>query len=77
MSLLDVFQVLSVMLGLTGNVLVNRRNANGFKFWIISNFMAIGVMAMVHLWWMMIMFAAYLVLAVDGLRKWKTAVAPQ
>jgi hypothetical protein len=39
--------------------------------------MAIGVMAMAHLWWMMIMFAAYLVLAVDGLRKWKTAAVPQ
>lgn len=76
MTLLDAFQILSVALGLTGNVLVNRRNANGFKFWIISNFMAIWVMAMAHLWWMMIMFVAYLVLAVDGLRKWKIAVEP-
>lgn len=77
MSLLDVCQILSAVLGLTGNILVNRRNANGFKFWIISNFMAIGVMAMAHIWWMMIMFVAYLVLAVDGLRKWKIAVEPQ
>jgi nicotinamide riboside transporter PnuC len=71
MSLLDVIQILSVILGLTGNVLVNRRNSNGFKFWIISNCLAIGVMAMAHLWWMMIMFVAYLFLAVDGLRKWR------
>ena len=74
MNLLDVTQILSVILGLAGNVLVNRHNANGFKFWILSNLLAIGVMAMAQLWWMMIMFVAYLVLAVDGLRKWgKTA----
>lgn len=77
MTLLDVFQILSVSLGLTGNILVNRRNANGFKFWIISNFMAIGVMATAHLWWMMIMFVAYLLLAVDGLRKWKATAESQ
>lgn len=77
MSMLDVFQIFSVVLGLTGNVLVNRRNVNGFKFWIISNFMAIGVMAMAQLWWMMFMFVAYLVLAVDGLRKWNLAVELQ
>ena len=72
MSLLDTIQILSVILGLTGNVLVNRHNANGFKFWIISNFLATGVMAIAHLWWMMIMFVAYLVLAVDGLKKWES-----
>ena len=71
MTLLDVIQILSVMLGLAGNVLVNRRNANGFKLWILSNLLAICVMAIAHLWWMMIMFAAYLVLAVEGFRKWK------
>jgi hypothetical protein len=29
-------------------------------------------MALTHLWWMMIMFIAYLALAVDRLRKWKS-----
>jgi nicotinamide riboside transporter PnuC len=68
---LDILQILSVVFGLTGNVLINRRNTNGFRFWIVSNCIAIIVMAIANLWWMMIMFFLYLVLAVDGLRKWK------
>lgn len=75
-SMLDALQILSVVFGLTGNVLINRRNTKGFKFWIVSNCIAIIVMAMANLWWMMIMFIAYLVLAVDGLRKWKSGVEP-
>jgi nicotinamide riboside transporter PnuC len=74
--MLDTLQILSVALGLAGNVLINRRNANGFRFWIVSNCIAIIVMAMANLWWMMIMFIAYLVLAVDGLRKWKPEIKP-
>jgi nicotinamide riboside transporter PnuC len=70
--MLDALQILSVVFGLTGNVLINRRNSNGFRFWIISNCIAIVVMALTHLWWMMIMFILYLALAVDGLRKWKS-----
>jgi nicotinamide riboside transporter PnuC len=71
---LDVLQILSVVFGLTGNVLINRRNTNGFRFWIASNCVAIVVMAIANLWWMMIMFIAYLALAVDGLRKWKSEI---
>jgi nicotinamide riboside transporter PnuC len=75
-AMLDVLQILSVVFGLAGNVLINRRNTNGFRFWIISNFIAIFIMAMANLWWMMIMFIAYLVLAVDGLKKWKSGLEP-
>ncbi|PWB57828.1 MAG: hypothetical protein C3F18_03525 [Nitrosomonadales bacterium] len=74
--MLDVFQILSVVFGLTGNVLINCRNSNGFRYWIASNCIAIGVMAMANLWWMMIMFFAYLVLAMDGLRKWNSEINP-
>jgi nicotinamide riboside transporter PnuC len=73
MYLLDIIQILSVLFGLVGNYLVNRRNASGFKFWIVSNCLAITVMAAAQLWWMMVMFIAYLILAIDGLRKWRSS----
>lgn len=70
MNAIDTLQLIIALLGLPGNILINRKNPNGFKLWILSNLLALGVMAWSHMWGMVMMFAAYLILAIEGLARW-------
>jgi hypothetical protein len=78
MNAIDALQLLTALLGLPGNLLINRKNPAGFKLWILSNCLALGVMMWFHMWGMALMFSAYLILAVEGLLRWnKSTVQSQ
>lgn len=71
MDPITALQFLTALLGLPGNLLINRKNPTGFKLWIVSNALAVGTMLWAGLWGLAIMFAAYLCLAIDGLVQWQ------
>jgi nicotinamide riboside transporter PnuC len=71
MQPMDMLQALSVLLGLTGTWLINRKQITGYYFWLVSNTMAVPVLWHAHLWWMTALFSIYFILSLDGLREWR------
>ena len=71
MSVLTFLSILSLVLSLTGNILVNYKQRYGFIVWIASNFSWIAVNLVGETNWpQIIMFVIYAGLNVQGFIIW-------
>lgn len=71
MSVLTFLSILSLVLSLTGNILVNYKQRYGFIIWIASNISWIAVNLVGETNWpQVIMFVIYAVLNVQGFIIW-------
>jgi len=62
---------------LVGSVWAARRNLENWWVWIIVDVLYVGVYLVKHLYLIAVLYAAFVVLAVLGLRRWHTALAQQ
>lgn len=60
-----------IVLSITGNVLVNRRDWKGQFLWVIANAGWIYVDAKAGLYEQAALFGVYLVIAIWGMKRWK------
>lgn len=62
---------------LVGSVWAARRNLESWWVWIIVDVLYVGVYAVKHLYLTALLYAAFVVLAILGLRRWQVAFATQ
>jgi nicotinamide mononucleotide transporter len=62
---------------LIGSVWAARRNLESWWVWIIVDALYVGVYAVKHLYLTALLYAAFVVLAILGLRRWQVAFATQ
>jgi nicotinamide mononucleotide transporter len=62
---------------LVGSVWAARRNLESWWVWIIVDVLYVGVYAAKHLYLTALLYAAFVVLAILGLRRWQVAFAAQ
>ena len=62
---------------LVGSIWAARRNLESWWVWIIVDVVYVGVYVLKHLYLTAVLYAAFVVLAVFGLRRWQAALAVQ
>jgi nicotinamide mononucleotide transporter len=62
---------------LVGSIWAARRNLESWWVWIIVDVVYVGVYVLKHLYLTAVLYAAFVVLAVLGLRRWQAALAVQ
>ena len=67
---IELVGILATGLAIWGVLLNNRRWRSCFKVWLVSNSLSLGVHVAVGVWSLALRDAVFLVLAVEGLRKW-------
>ena len=71
MTLHMFLSILSLVLSLTGNILVNCRKKEGFLVWVVANFLWIAVNLLGETNWPQhAMFVVYIALALQGYIQW-------
>ena len=68
---IETFGIITTVLAIAGVVLNNRMDRKCFWFWIVSNAISCGLHCYIGLWSLAVRDAAFLVLAFDGLRRWR------
>lgn len=71
---LELWGLLSTALAIAGVILNNRRRRECFYVWIVSNSLTFCVHAWAGLWSLALRDVVFLVLAFDGLRRWRPGV---
>jgi len=69
--IIETFGSITMVLAIAGVVLNNRMDRRCFWFWIVSNAISCGLHIYTGLWSLAIRDAAFLILAFDGLRRWR------
>lgn len=67
----NLAQVVTVVCGLWGNVLINRKDARGFYLWLLTNALLVVLTVKTGMYLLIPLYLAYSALSVDGLRKWR------
>jgi nicotinamide riboside transporter PnuC len=70
--IIETFGIITTILAVVGVVLNNRMDRKCFWFWIVSNAISCALHIHVGLWSLVVRDAVFLVLAFDGLAKWKS-----
>jgi hypothetical protein len=69
-AMIELIGTIVTVIALAGAWLNNRHKVSGFYLWIVSNLLTAGIHAYLGLWSLMIRDLAFLVLAIEGIRKW-------
>ena len=69
--IIETLGIITTVLAIAGVVLNNRMDRKCFWFWIVSNAISCGLHVYIGLWSLAVRDAAFLVLAFDGLRRWR------
>ena len=67
----NALQLVTVVCGLAGNLLINRKDARGFYLWIVTNGLLVIIQVLTGMYLLMVLYVAYSALAVEGLVKWR------
>lgn len=71
--MLELLGLLTLVLSVWGNVLINRRDRRGFAIWIASNACSLAVHWQTGVWAMSARDVIFAALAIDGMARWGRA----
>ncbi len=69
--MLELLGILTLVLSVWGNLLINRRDRRGFAVWIASNACSLAVHWLTGVWSMTARDLIFTVLAIDGMVRWR------
>lgn len=70
-GLATALQIVAVVCGLLGQLLLALKRRSAFWIWIVSNAALMTLNAALHLWWLVAMYAAYTSLCALSLWTWR------
>jgi nicotinamide riboside transporter PnuC len=71
-GLATALQIVAVVCGLLGQLLLAMKRRSAFWIWIVSNAALMTLNAALHLWWLVALYAAYTSLCALSLWTWRS-----
>ena len=71
LSTLTLLNIAFVLLAITGNEFIRRRDTRGWQLWIPANALAVLYFAILHEWWTLALFGYYFITSILGLVHWR------